>query len=108
MASGEWREFVDIVSSKILVHPDLFFDDTVALALGDDVYAKYRRWKSTLEGTQAAPEIKVKYLLDTWKTNQSNQSTDFLITCFIGILSSKHGTAELTEAVQQRFREGNF
>jgi len=100
----DWDEFVDVVTQVIVGHQEVSFIETVALALKDGVYDEYKNWKWTPDGMTANVAKKVKYVLDTWKSAQTQRDFDYLLCTFDSKLLKERFANELRTKVADHFR----
>ena len=86
-------------------YPNANFIETIALRLDNDVYNKYRQWKASPDGLSADCAKRTRYVLDTWKSIQTNFDRAYLIQEFDKSLSEETLANELRTKVTAYFSE---
>ena len=103
ITSEEWSAFTDIVVKVLEGHQDPNFIDTVSLRLSVDVHNKYRHWRTNYENSNADCAKKGRYVLNTWKSIQTNLSLSYLLQEFDQKLSTEILANELRTRVKSHF-----
>ena len=101
----EWSAFTSVVVKVLEGHQDPNFIETVSLRLSVDVLNQYRHWKTSLEGSNASSDCakKVRYVLNTWKSIQTNLDLSYLLQEFDQKLSEEKLANELRTRVKSHF-----
>ena len=101
----EWSEFKSVVVKVLESHQNANFIETIAVCLGNDVYNQFRHWKTSNDGLNADCAKKTRYVLDTWKSKQTNFDRAYLIQEFDKSLSEETLANELRTKVKAYFSE---
>ena len=95
----EWTEFMNIVVKVLEGHEDPNFISTIAYCLSEDIFNKYRGWKTNPLGIYANCAEQTRDVLEMGKSIQTQQDHEFLVQEFDRKLSSEKLANELRATV---------